>query len=192
MPFVADNIVPYRIFLDTGAFQAIADCGEYVFGEEELPAVEDLRPHAVPQVLRRPDGRQIIENLRAIFAFNDRAQFDWIVSPASLAEIDAAGIPYRSRYARDIMDHSNICLDENPPSDEAEIMSTIVAGPIFGNISIKDRKLLVEAAAAECDHFLTIEKRLPRQAHVVLKRIPLVICSPMDFWKKLEPHIRGL
>jgi hypothetical protein len=193
MPFIAERIVPHRISLDTCAFQAVADCGGYVFGEDPCPGIEDFRSGEVPQVIRRPDGRDILDSLKAIFAFNHRANFDWIVAPSSLAEIDAAGDPSRSRYARDIIDHSDICLAEDPPSDAAKTMAELLAGPTFHKkISYKDRQLLVDAAAADCDHFLTIEKRLPKQAPVVLRHIPLVICSPMDFWKKLAPHIRGL
>lgn len=192
MPYTSADIVPSRIFLDTGTFQAIADCGGYVFGEDPLPKTEDFDPSAVPQVIRRNDGESILESLRAIFTFNDRAQFDWVVSPASLSEIDAAGDHWRSRYARDILDHTEVCLSENPPSAAAEIMADLIRGPSFGNISAKDRKLLIEAAAADCDVFLTIEKRLPRQAHVFLKRIPILVATPMTLWEKLRPHLCGL
>lgn len=192
MPFKPDDIIPNRIYLDTGTFQAIADCGGYVFGEDPMPQVEDYRPNAAPQVVRRPDGALILQCLRAIFAFDDRAHFDWVVSPASLSEIDAAGDAFRSRYARDVLDHTEVCLMDNPPSESAVVMSTLLESPAFGNISAKDRKLLIDAAAADCDVFLTIEKRLPRQAHVILKQIPLLVATPMTLWEKLRPHLCGL
>ena len=95
-------------------------------------------------------------------------------------------------YARDVLDHAEICLSENPPTDAAKAMAEIVEGRSFHNVSSKDRRLLLDAAAAECDHFLTIEKRLPRQAPMVLKRIPLLICTPMTLWEKLTPYVRNL
>ena len=192
MPFTPDDIVPNRIYLDTGAFQAIADCGGYVFGEDPMPQVEDYRPNAAPQVVKRTDGALILECLRAIFAFNDRAQFDWVVSSASLSEIDAAGDALRSRYARDILDHTGMCLMDNPPSELAVVMSEILEGPTFGYISATDRKLLIDAAASDCDVFLTIEKRLPKQAHVILTQIPLLVATPMTLWEKLRPQLCGL
>ncbi|MEQ8392022.1 MAG: hypothetical protein RIB30_13615 [Thalassospira sp.] len=192
MPSTSGDIIPNRIYLDTGAFQAIADCGGYVFGEDPLPKIEDYQPNSVPQVVQRPDGAAILECLRAIFAFNDRAHFDWVVSSASLAEIDAAGDAWRSRYAREVLDHTEVCLMENPPSGLAADMAELVGGPTFGNISDKDRKLLIEAAAADCNVFLTIEKRLPKQASVILKQIPLLVATPIKLWEMLRPHIRGL
>jgi len=46
MPFTSDEIFPNRIYLDTGVFQAIADCGGYVFGEDPFPEIEDYWPSA--------------------------------------------------------------------------------------------------------------------------------------------------
>ncbi|PRX10427.1 UNVERIFIED_ORG: hypothetical protein BCL66_104222 [Martelella mediterranea] len=192
MHFTRDDIIPRRIYLDTGTFQAIEDCGGYVFSEDPLPQAEDYSVSNIPQILRRPDGALILESLRAIFFFDDRAHFDWVVSPASLAEIDAAKDHHRSRYARDVFDHTAICLIENPPEDTAIAMAAVVEGPSFGNISTKDRKLLSDAAAAQCDVFLTIEKKLPKQADVILKKIPLLVATPMTLWEMLKPHLRGL
>lgn len=192
MPYLSDNIVPRRIFLDTNTFQAIADCGGYVFGEDSLSEIEDDNLDRLPQVLQRPDGHAVLNSLRWIFTFNDRAQFDWILAPSSLDEIDAAKNSWRSKYARDIMGHSNICLAENPPTHDAGAIVDPIKGHNLGNVSEKDRKLIMYAAAAECDHFLTIEKRLPKQSQTILKFIPLYICTPCELWRKLEPHMRGL
>tara|TARA_R110000868_G_scaffold232835_4_gene486481 strand:- start:12018 stop:12554 length:537 start_codon:yes stop_codon:yes gene_type:complete len=178
--------------LDTGTFQAIEECGGYVFGEDSLPTVEDYPAGKAPQVVIRPDGPLILESLRAIFTFDERAHFDWVVSAASLVEIDAAMDSHRSQYAREVLDHTNICLMENPPEDEALVMEAIINGPTFGNVSGKDRKLLSDAAAVQCDVFLTIEKKLPKQADVILKKIPLLVATPMTLWKMLAPHLRGL
>ncbi|MDQ0511215.1 hypothetical protein [Ancylobacter amanitiformis] len=192
MAFVSDSIIPRRLFLDTGTFQAIADCGGYVFGEDPLPHADDFPSDAVPQILRRSDGEDILDSLREIFTFNDRAHFDWILSSSSLAEIDAAKNVRLSRYARDIIQHSEICLTENPPRRFATTMASFFQGSVFGNLSSKDRNLLLDAAASDRDHFLTIEKRLPKQAHVILKYVPLVICSPSELWTKPVPHLSGL
>ncbi|WP_413207596.1 hypothetical protein [Rhodospirillum sp. A1_3_36] len=186
------DITPRRIYLDTGAFQAIQECGGFVFGEDDMPEAEDFNSRSCPQILRRPDGQEILEYLRYIFMFDQRAMFDWIVSPASLAEIDAARCEARSRYARDVMDHSSICVADNPPSLTAAEMAKLMADPRFAGISTADRKLLVEAVALECDVFLTIEKKLPKSAGAVLKRIPLLILTPSELWAMLEPHLKGL
>lgn len=188
----AHSIRPNRIFLDTCTFQALGDCGGFIFGEEEFPERKDYARGACPQVLTRPDAAEILINLRNIFLFNARAHFDWIVSHRSLAEIDAAGDRSRSLYARDIIDHSSICLSENPPPETAAATAKIISGPAFGFISEKDRQLLVDAAACGCDTFLTIENRLPRIADAVLRKVPLLIATPERLWAVLSSHLKGL
>lgn len=185
------DIVPRRIFLDTCTFQALVDCGEFIFEGEGPPREDHYRPGTCPQVVRRADAVEILTSLQRIFLFNDRAQFDWIVSVGSLREVDAGDDRYRSAYVRDIIDHSLICLNENPPSELAERMAAHVSGPKCGFFSKKDKRLLAEAAAAECDVFLTIEKRLPRMADAVLREIPLLITTPTGLWALLEPHVGG-
>lgn len=71
-------------------------------------------------------------------------------------------------------------------------MAAIMQDPTFGNISDKDRRLLIEAAGLQCNIFLTIEKKLPKQADSILKKVPLLIATPITFWQMLEPHIKGL
>lgn len=192
MNFPTSDIVPRRIYLDTGAFQAIEECGGFIFGEDDMPEVEDFGHSARPQILQRPDGQEIVQSLRWIFLFDHRAMFDWIVSPASLAEIDAARCGARSRCARDVMDHSLVCVAENPPSPAAMEMAKAMADPSFASLSPADRKLLIEAATLECNVFLTIEKKLPKNAKAVLKRVPLLIATPIELWVMLEPHVKGL
>ena len=192
MKFSTVGIIPRRIYLDTGTFQAIHDCGGFVFGEDVMPEVEDFLPNSCPQILRRTDGNNTLQYLKWIFMFDERAMFDWIISPASLHEIDAGRCGARSQYARDIMDHSSICISENPPSAAAPKMAEIMADPQFASISASDRKLLIEAVGSECDVFLTIEKKLPKSAGQVLKKVPLLIATPKELWELLEPYLKCL
>jgi len=192
MVSAASTIVPRRIFLDTCAFQALADCGGFIFDADDLPEPADFLPGTCPQILMRSDAWEVLESLRRIFRFNDRAQFDWIVSSGSLQEIDAGSDRDRSSYARDIARHSSVCLIDNPPSEAAEKIAEYIAGPKCGFLSQKDKRLLVEAAAAGCDTFLTIEQRLPRVADSLLRKVPLLIATPVTLWATLEPHIKGL
>lgn len=184
-------IVPRRIFLDTCTFQALWDCGGYVFAEDEFPERTDYHPNHCPQVLKRADAADVLDCLRNIFLFDERAQFDWIVSRSSLKEVDDRGDQRASVYVRDIMDHSAICLSENPPGEEAARMAAYLSGPKCGFLSAKDRQLLEEAATAGCNVFLTIEKRLPRVAGTVIREIPLLITTPAGLWALLEPHLKG-
>jgi hypothetical protein len=163
-----------------------------VFGEDEMPAVSDYPANTIPQILRRPDGQGTLEYLRRIFLFDERAHFDWIVTPASALEIDAGRDSHRSRYLRDVMEHSEACLNEAPPGDLSVEMVKFITGRSCGYLCSKDRALLSEAATLECDTFLTIEKRLPGVSHLVLQQVPLWITTPEDLWNKLASQIRGL
>jgi hypothetical protein len=71
-------------------------------------------------------------------------------------------------------------------------MAAYIAGPKCGFLSKKDKGLLVEAAAAGCDNFLAIERRLPRVADSLLKQVPLLIATPATLWAILEPHVKDL
>jgi hypothetical protein len=184
-------IVPWRIFIDTCTFQVIGDCGGFVFGEDDLPKATDYAPGAAPQVLSRPDAEEILVSLKRIFHFNDRANFDWIASETSIEEVDAARDHYNSRYVRDIIDHSTACLADHPPTEAANRMVRLIASGRCGSFGAKDRQLLIEAAASECDVFLTIEKRLPRNADAVLRKMPLLITTPAGLWELLKPHLVG-
>lgn len=186
------NRVPRRIFLDTCTFQAISDCGGFIFDADDFPVPTDYPPGRCPQVVSRPDAREILEPLRWVFRFNERAHFDWIVSERSMREVDAGGNRRRSTYVRDIADHSIVCLSDNPPSEDAARAAINLAGPRLGFVSQKDKALLVEAAALGCDTFLTIERRLPRVTKMLLKMAPLWIETPASLWAILGPHLRGL
>lgn len=192
MTLKAHTVVPRRIFLDTCAFQALADCGGFIFDSDDFPLPTDFRPGQCPQVVARPDAREILQPLRWIFLFDERAQFDWIVSRKSLEEVDAGGDSYRSSYVRDIAEHSWACLRDNPPTEDADEVAAYVASPKCGFLSQKDKALLIEAAEAGCDTFLTIERRLPRVAEVLLRKVPLMIATPANLKAILEPYVNGL
>lgn len=192
MTRTAHSIVPRRIFLDTCAFQALADCGGFIFDADNFPVPTDFRPGQCPQVVARLDAWEILDPLRWIFRFNERAQFDWIVSAKSIEEVDAGGDGYRSAYARDIADHSRVCLVDDPPTEDSGKAAAYIASPKCGFVSQKDKALLVEAAEAGCDTFLTIEKRLPRVADDLLRKVPLWIATPATLWASLVPHVKGL
>lgn len=187
-----NQIIPNRVFLDTCTVQALVDCGNFIFGEDQLPRLEDHHPKNCPQVLKRPDSVEVLSCLKSIFLFNQRAHFEWIVSEKSLMEADARRYQNQSRYIREIMDHSSICLSENPPTDDAFKMAEFFSGPRFGFFSANDKKLLTDAIASGCDTFLTIEKRLPKMSNNVLSKMPFFIATPYSLWEQLRPHLAGL
>lgn len=188
MPFWPD-----RIYLDTCTFQALYDCGDYISGEDsEVPKPEEYINGKCPQVMMREDYVEILQSMRNIFSIQERCMFDWIVSPNCINEIDACKDRAKTNFALDIYDHSMICLTENPPSELADEMAAILSGGSFGFLSKKDKKLLIDAAAAECDTFLTIEKRLPKMSSAIYKRTQILVTTPPDLWEMMTPNLKGL
>ena len=183
---------PRRIFLDTGVVQCLSDCGDFIFGEEDFP--ENVNPSlsATPQVLKRPDARNLLWSLRFIFAFDERAHFDWIVSNQLIAEVDGPAFSSASEYVREILMHSMHCLNDDPPSEEAKERSALLSKTKTPNISHKDKILLQNAIEADCDHFLTLEKRLPTQSAFIAKFAPIRICTAPALHEALLPHLKGL
>ena len=57
----------------------------------------------------------------------------------------------------------------------------------FGYLSAKDKRLLRDAIELECDAFLTMEKKLARQAEHLRAELEIRVLRPPDYWALLEP-----
>jgi hypothetical protein len=57
----------------------------------------------------------------------------------------------------------------------------------FGYLSAKDKRLLRDAIELECDAFLTMEKKLARQAEHLRAELEIRLLRPPDYWALLEP-----
>jgi hypothetical protein len=72
------ELLPRRIFLDSCTAQVLRDYGDYIYEGEPIPKSDRLH--------RIPDGIANVSALRHIFLVNERALFEWIVSPTSMQE----------------------------------------------------------------------------------------------------------
>jgi hypothetical protein len=57
----------------------------------------------------------------------------------------------------------------------------------FGYLSVKDKRLLRDAIELECDAFLTMEKKLARNAEHLQAELGMKVLRPPDYWALLEP-----
>lgn len=172
--------LPGRIFLDSSTLQAIYDYGGAVFENEPIPP--DDRLHAVPQ------GAEKVEALRNIFLVNERAHFQFALSDHSFREVGASERPGYLRYALDVLDHWLICQEESEsPSERARDLAARLDSGSFGYLGAGDRQLIRDAVAFECDAFLTMERRLPKNAPHIQRELGLLVLSPLDYWKMLQP-----
>ena len=171
--------LPRRIFLDFCTAQTLRDHdGSICEGE---PISDFDRIHRVT------DGIANIEALRNIFLVNERALFEWIVSRGSMQEASDKGDPGHMQWLWDIADHSAICLEGDGPTAESEALKPArLDEPTFGYLSEKDRLLLRHAIVLRCEAFLTMERRLPRNASHIEHELGIRILTPITHWEMLE------
>ena len=118
-----------------------------------------------------------------ILKVNKRAQFEFVVSDASMKEVAARLEGRFLQWATDVRTTWNAQSEGETFEPSAELLSE----PRFGMISRKDRILLQEAIDLRCDAFLTMERKLPTAAEFVRREGGISILRPADFWDQLRP-----
>jgi len=174
--------LPRRIFLDSSTLQTLQDYGEFIWDNVEIPSHDKL--HKIP------NGIANIEALRAIFFVNQRANFDFALSPNSLSEVIDKGDRRYLQWAYDVLDHWEACLESyegSPFLGEGRHLSEKLHSPMFGYLSKKDRTLIQDALILECEAFLTMEQRLPKNETHIRKELGIQILRPLDYWELLKP-----
>jgi hypothetical protein len=173
-PTAAWRSLPRRVYLDTSTLQTIYDYGEVIWeGERFIPSGHAGRVQGLADEL---------EALRRIF-LNERAQFEFVVSNASLREVDARNRPAYAQWVRDVLDTWLIQSEGESPL----VPTTTFDRPRFGNLSVKDRLLLQDALDYDCDAFLTMERRLPTASEFIERVTGLRVMRPNIYWRLLAP-----
>ena len=157
--------LPRRLYLDTGTLQTLFDYGDLIFDDE--PFVATTRDRGVPNLAEE------VEALRLIMAVNERAGFEFVVSGASIREVDARGEGNYASWVRDVLDTWLV------QSEGEERVEVDVQRP--GSVSARDWRLLVDALAHRSDAFLTMERRLFTQAPVVQRNTGLRVLRPTTY-----------
>jgi hypothetical protein len=165
--------LPRRLYLDTGTLQTLFDYGDRVFENE--PFVALVRDRGVPNLTEE------VEALRLIVAVNERAAFEFVVTDASLGEVDARGERIYATWVRDVRD---AWLVQSKGEERVELD---VQRP--GSVSVKDWRLLRDALAQRCDAFLTMERRLFTQAPVIERNTGLQVLRPTTYRALLAPWV---
>ncbi|MAF47560.1 MAG: hypothetical protein QGH73_00970 [Rhodospirillales bacterium] len=173
------ELLPRRIFLDSCTAQTLRDYDYYIYEAEPIPDTDCIH--------RVTDGIDNVEALRNIFLVNERALFEWIVSHGSLREANDKRDPGHMRWLWDIADHSEVCLEGEGATTESKALAERLDEPKFGYLSEKDRLLLRHAIVLRCEAFLTVERRLPRNAAHVERELAIRILTPITHWEMLRP-----
>ena len=171
--------LPRRVFLDSCTAQTLRDYGAFVYEGE--PITDTDRIHHIP------DGVANLDALRNVFLVSERAMFEWIVSERSLHEARDKCDPGHMQWLWDIAYHSRVCLDGEGSSTQSEELADRLAEPKFGYLSDKDRLLLQDAISLRCEAFLTMERRLPRNAVHIGRELGIEVLTPIAHWEILRP-----
>jgi hypothetical protein len=180
-PFDDFRSLPRRVFLDTCTLQTLPKHGEFVWEGVE------------PDVGGDAGASDLLVDLwalRYIFTVMQRGMFDLVVSEASLDEVAARcrrnftnwGLEVYSHWMERITEYQGHAFArDSRPAVEA------LSGRSFRFLSEKDRRLLADALALECDAFLTMEKKLPRNARYIECHTGLRLLRPPEYWLLLHP-----
>lgn len=169
--------VPQRIFLDSCVLQVMHRYGGFLHENEALPQDDPIRLD--------PLGEAKLDALRAILQVSERGSFEFALSENSLAEVGRARDSSYLRWAYDVLDYWLAF-------EAAEIRSELPARPVMtsaslGYLSEGDRTLLADALALNCDAFLTVESRLPKNSQHIEKVTGLRVLTPIGMWNLLRP-----
>lgn len=170
--------LPRRIYLDTSALQSIHDFGEEIFeGEPFAPVGRDARVEGLAAEL---------DALQKILLVNQRAMFEFVVTAASLREVQARNRPQFTQWVYDVID---TLLIQSGGQDPPTPGSTFTKHR-FGMISQKDRRLLQEALDWKCQAFVTMERRLPTATEFIERETRLQVMRPTTYWSLLSAWAR--
>ena len=170
--------LPRRIYLDTSTLQTVYDYGEVIWDGVAL----ELAGRA-----SRVQGlAQEVDALRMIFLVNQRASFEFVVTEASLREVVGRGRPGYTQWVLYVEDTWLVQLAGFGEPTKA-MGRAVFNEPRFGNVSAKDRKLLQDAVDTRCDAFLTMEKKLPKNAEFIERETGLRVMRPTMYWALLDP-----
>jgi hypothetical protein len=173
------NLLPSRIFLDSSTLQTLLTYGGFVWENEEV--------HQTDRLWSIPDGVQKLKALKNIFFVNERAGFEFALSENSLAEVSAKKDLQYLQWAYDVLDHWHTCLEESPLFGADIYQAAKLDGGSFGYLGDKDRLLIKDAVLLECDAFLTMEQRLPKNAQHLQRELGLQVLTPIQHWDLLCP-----
>lgn len=174
--------LPRRLFLDSSTLQTLLAYGGQIFEGDELLSGDRGR--------RIPAFQDDLWALRAIFLLNERAAFEFVLSDNSLTEVTAKEDRSYLRWALDVLDHWGTTVEGyrgHAFSGRGAEASLKLDGTEFGYLSAKDKLLLRDAAALECDAFLTMEQKLPRNSEHLRKVLGIQVLRPPAYWALLRP-----
>ncbi len=175
------ELFPQRIFLDSSILQTLQDYGGFLYENEPLEENDNL--------YHDMKGLPKLEALRSIMRITERAPFEFAISNHSFDEVAAKNDKQYLQWAYDVLDHWLSCEAELSNNPEKTEKITKIDTLSYGYLSIGDKNLIKDAIKYECDVFLTMENRLPKNADHIEKTLGIRVLSPIELWKLIEPWV---
>lgn len=180
--------LPKRIFLDTSVLQFTQkfDC----FKLEQVD-IKDLQPFQREKLRRLPSGFSNWVALNDIYFVLWRSNFECVVSRSSLDEVFEKRDPEFAQWVTEWFDHWIVTREDYSPhsafSGKGKKIMNKINSLQFGYLSEKDKRLIFDAVTYECDAFLTMEDKLPKNSQNIKSTLGIWILRPYEYWELLEP-----
>lgn len=176
--------VPWRVFLDSSTLQTLQDYREFIYDGGEIEPND--------RIWSIPDGYRNIYALRQIMFVGNRALFEFVLSENSLQEVIDRGRDDYLQWALEMLDYWEGHLAAygevgSPFLGRGEVLVEKTESNNFDYLSQKDAKLIKDALLLECDAFLTMERRLPKNAPHIERKLGIKVLQPIIYWDLLKP-----
>ena len=178
-PNSAFEALPWRIFIDSCTVQTMRRYGEFIYDGGSIS--DSNKIHQIP------NGFENVVALRDICQVTSRALFQWIVSDASRQEARAKGDPDHLQWLYEVAHYARAFLDETGPTPDSEALAARLDEPRFGYLGQGDRILLQDAIFLQCDSFLTMERKRPKNAAHIECELGIRVLTPISYWERLRP-----
>lgn len=176
--------IPGRVFLDSSTLQTLQDYGEFIYDGGEIEQES--------KIWSIPDGFKNVEALRQIMLVGHRGSLQLALSDSSLKEVMDRGRNDYLQWALEMLDYWENCLaayDDSGVafSGQGAELSKKIQEKQFGYLSTKDAILIQDDVMLECDVFLTMERKLPRNGSHIEQNLGIKVLQPIGYWDLLKP-----
>ncbi len=188
------NSFPRRIFLDTNVLQYLQDFGEYFF--EHYRESEEYFKARKGKIKKGTRLFNEIEALHDFFIGIERAYFEFALSPAVYKEVTASGNTRFVQWFHDVWGHWEAVVSEYEKGEafsenaETNYKRAVNNNSMHGSLSVKDKKIVLDAIRFDCDALLTVDRfaRDQNKKIYIFRKYRLMILTPVELMKIIKPY----
>ena len=171
---------PTRVFLDSSIIQTLHVYGEFIFENAEVK--ED------DPIFLDSKGIEKLECLRKIMQCMQRTPFEFALSTNSIKEALRKNDPGYMPWVYELIDYWLINYERSKNKKYCKNKMSILMSNSFNYLSSGDRELIIDAVNLDCDSFLTMENKLPRNSHHLEHKLLIRVLTPITFWENFRTY----